>query len=123
MPSVQLEPLLAPVSAENPCGADLEYGDPAFAELERSVQGKPEQQIGNTVVPAADPEWKLVERQATQLLGRTKDLRVSVHLANALLRVHGLRGFADGLGLLGKLVESYWDGLHPRLDPDDGNDP
>jgi type VI secretion system protein ImpA len=123
MPSAQLEVLLAPISSENPCGADLEYGDPAFAELERSVLGKPEQQIGNTVVPAADPDWKSVERQATQLLGRTKDLRVSVHLANALVHTRGLDGLADGIGLLSKLVESYWEGLHPRLDPDDGHDP
>ena len=59
MPSVQLEALTAPISPDNPCGADLEY-DPAFAELERAAQGKPEQQIGNTVVPAADPDWKAV---------------------------------------------------------------
>ena len=72
MPSAQLEVLLAPVSSESPCGADLEYGDPAFAELGRAVLGKPEQQIGNTVVPAAEPDWKSVEKQATQLLGRTK---------------------------------------------------
>jgi type VI secretion system protein ImpA len=122
MPSVQLEALIAPISADNPCGADLEY-DPAFAELERAAQGKPEQQIGNTVVPAADPDWKAVERQATELLGRAKDLRISVHLANGLLRTRGLRGFADGVSVIAKLVETFWDGLHPRLDPDDGNDP
>src|SRR6476620_3977059 len=117
-----LEALLAPVSAATPCGADLEY-DPAFAELDRSVQGKPEQQIGNTVVPATDPDWRAVQRQATDLLGRTKDLRVNVHLVNGLLRTQGLAGFTDGVTLLGKLIESYWDGLHPKLDPDDGNDP
>jgi type VI secretion system protein ImpA len=119
----QLDALLAPLTSPDPCGADLEYADPAFAELERSVQGKPEQQIGNTVVPATDPEWKVVERQAIALLGRTKDLRVSVHLVNALLRTRGFAGFADGLGLLRKLVETYWEGLHPRLDPSDDNDP
>jgi len=119
----QLEPLLAPLSSPDPCGADLEYGDPAFAELERAVQGKPEQQIGNTVVPAEDPDWKSVEGKAIALLGRTKDLRVTVHLVNALLRTRGFAGFAEGLGLLRKLIESYWEGLHPRLDPSDGNDP
>src|SRR5262245_58610972 len=105
MPLAQLEALLAPISSEAPCGADLEYADPAFAELERSVQGKPEQQIGNTVVPAAEPDWKQVEKLATQLLGRSKDLRVSVHLINGLLHTQGVQGFADGLGLLTKLVE------------------
>jgi hypothetical protein len=40
-----VESLLQPVAGANPCGADLEY-DPAFLDLERLVQGKPEQQMG-----------------------------------------------------------------------------
>ena len=75
MQVANIEVLLAPVSADNPCGADLEYGDPAFAALDRATRGKPEQQIGSTVIPAEEPDWKAVGRQAVELLGRTKDLR------------------------------------------------
>jgi type VI secretion system protein ImpA len=118
-----LDALLAPVSSTDPCGLNLEYGDAAFAELDRSTRGKAEQQIGATIIPAEEPDWKTVELKATELLGRTKDLRVAVHLTKALLHRKGLQGFADGLMILSGLVETYWEGLHPRLDPDDGNDP
>ena len=115
--------LLAPVNgADNPCGADLE-NDPAFTAFDRATQGKPEQQIGKTIIPAEEPDWKSVGRLAIELLARTKDLRVAVHMTKALLHTDGLPGLADGLTVLQRFVETYWEGLHPRLDPDDGNDP
>lgn len=123
MQTAEIEDLLAPVSAEDSCGADLEYGDPAFTAFDRATQGKPEQQIGSTIIPAEDPDWKAVARQAIQLLVRTKDLRVAVHLTKALLHTDGLKGLADGLTILRRYVETYWEGLHPRLDPADANDP
>lgn len=119
---MDLETLLAPVSPEDPCGADLEY-DPAFGEIDRLAQGKPEQQIGNTIVPAEEPDWKVVGKKATDLLTKSKDLRVGAHLTRALLHTAGWSGFALGLGLLRGMIERYWDGVHPRLDPSDDNDP
>jgi type VI secretion system protein ImpA len=119
---MDLETLLAPVSPEDPCGADLEY-DPAFAEIDRLAQGKPEQQIGTTIVPAEEPDWKVVEKKATELLVKSKDLRVGAHLTRALLHTTSWSGFALGLGVLRGMVERYWDGIHPRLDPSDANDP
>ena len=119
---MDLETLLAPVNPDDPCGADLEY-DPGFAEMERLTQGKPEQQIGTTIVPAEGPDWKVVQKMATELLGKSKDLRVAGHLTKALLSNSGWSGFATGLGLLRGLVERYWDGVHPKLDPGDDNDP
>jgi type VI secretion system protein ImpA len=124
MISSDVDILLAPVSPDAPCGVDLEAGDrydPAFTELERSAQGKPEQQIGSTIVPAEEPDWKLVRRRATELLARSKDLRVACHLTRALLRTDGWTGFAQGLALLRGLVERYWETLYPALDPDDGD--
>ena len=119
---MDLEPLLAPVTPEDPSGPDLEY-DPAFGEIDRLAQGKPEQQIGNTIVPAEAPDWKVVQKKATDLLGKSKDLRVGAHLTRALLQTTGWPGFALGLGVLRGMIERYWDGVHPRLDPSDDNDP
>ncbi|HET6280294.1 MAG TPA: type VI secretion system protein TssA [Polyangia bacterium] len=122
MPSLEIESILAPVSADEPSGIDLEY-DGEFAELERSAQGKPDRQIGSTIVPAEEPDWGLVQRQATALLGRSKDLRVAAQLTRALLRTNGWWGLAQGLGVLRGIVDRYWERAHPRLDPDDNNDP
>ncbi len=122
MAVADIETLLNPVAGTDPCGADLEY-DPAFTTLDKAAQGKPEQQIGSTIIPAEPPDWKSVGRQATDLFARTKDLRVAVHLAKALLRTDGLAGFAEGLTVIDRLIQACWDGVYPRLDPDDDNDP
>ena len=119
---VDLEALLSAVSSEAPCGEDLEY-DTAFGEMERAAQGKPEQQYGDTVIPAEEPDWGDLKRRATELLGRTKDLRVAAYLTRALVKTDGLLGLAGGLELLHGLLERYWDSVHPQLDPDDDNDP
>jgi type VI secretion system protein ImpA len=126
MPSVDINAILEPVTADAPCGVDLEAGnkhDPAFAELERLAQGKPEQQIGTTVVPAESPDWKVLQRKAIEVLARSKDLRAATHLARSLLQTDGWAGLAEGLEVLRGLIERYWEGLYPRLDPEDGNDP
>jgi type VI secretion system protein ImpA len=122
MSSIDLETLLADISPESPCGEDLSY-DPAYSELERALQGSAEQQIGDQVIPAEEPNWREVRDKALELLGRTKDLRVAVDLTLALMTTAGLPGLRDGLKLLAGLLEKHWEGVHPRLDPDDNNDP
>ena len=117
-----LDTLLADLSPESPCGEDLSY-DPAFLELERISQGTPEQQIGDTVIPAEEPNWREVKDKADELWGRSRDLRVLLYRALADLKLRGLPGLRDGLVLLQGLVDRQWDNLHPRLDPDDNNDP
>jgi type VI secretion system protein ImpA len=122
MSIVDVDALLEELAADAPCGPNLEY-DPAFLELEQGALGKPEVQYGSTIVPAAPPEWKLVKKQALDLLGRTRDLRVAMPLVRALLALHAMPGFADGVRLLDRLVSERWDSVHPQLDTDDDNDP
>jgi len=122
MSIVDVDVLLEDLDEAAPCGPNLEY-DPAFMELEQSALGKPEVQYGDTIVPAVPPEWKQVKKQALDLFARTRDLRVAMPLVRALLALHAMPGFADGVRLLERLVEERWDGVHPELDPDDDNDP
>jgi len=120
--AIDVEGLLAEVDAESPCGEDLMY-DPAYLEMERLAQGTPEQQVGNTIVEAEEPDWREVRKQAIELLGRTKDLRVVVYLTQALTQMEGIPGVRDGLLLLRGMIEQYWETVHPQLDPEDDNDP
>jgi type VI secretion system protein ImpA len=122
MPLTNLDSLLQPVSPDAPCGPDLEY-DSAFLELDRLSESKPEQQMGSTIVPAQEPDWKEVGKRAIELLGKTKDLRIGAKVARAFLHTEGLPGFASALTLMRGLVENFWDGVYPKLDPEDGNDP
>lgn len=122
MSALNIEQLLAPVDGPESCGEDLEY-DPAFMDMEASAAGRPEQQFGDTVIPGEEPDWKGVYQSAIDLLQRTKDLRVGTYLTRAAVHLHGHGGLRDGLELLCGLVQQYWDGVHPKLDPDDDHDP
>jgi type VI secretion system protein ImpA len=119
---MDLERLCEPVSAESPCGADLEY-DAEFLALEQAAKGKDEQQFGDTVVAAEEPDWRDVRARAESLFPRTKDLRVAALLTRSLARTEGLSAFGEGLRLLHMLCERYWDSVFPALDADYDNDP
>ena len=114
--------LLAPIAADDPCGSDLEY-DPAFMVLVADSLGKPEQQFGDTIIAAIEPDWAQSGAQATGILKRSKDLRGAVLLLRAATRTQGLEGARLGLELLSGLLDRFWDGVHPQLDADDDNDP
>lgn len=122
MGGLDLGVLLRPVSDVSSCGDNLEY-DPDFGELERAAEGTSEHVIGNAITKAEPPDWPAVVRIATELFHRTKDLRVAMRLARALLVTEAIPGFRDGLELIARLLAENWDEVHPRLDPEDGNDP
>jgi type VI secretion system protein ImpA len=111
-----------PLADGSPTGPNLEL-DPEFGTLERAAQGKPEQQYGDTIIAAADPDWQEVETQALALLNRTRDLRVLGHLAVARLHLVGVAEFAAKLGSIRQLLTNCWQLVHPQLDPEDNNDP
>ena len=121
MSNLDIESLLFEVSPEAPCGEDLTY-DNAFLELEGMVPKTVEGTTEDAPPPVAEPNWREVRDKSLELLRRSKDLRVALYLALALLKTEGLAGLRDGLAVLRGLLERHWDGLYPRLDPDD-NDP
>lgn len=120
--SLDVSRLLAPVSDEQPSGPDLEY-DADFLAMAAAAESKPEQQMGDSVIPAEEPEWREVRQKALDLLERTKDVRVAVLLCRSLLHVDGFAGFAEGLAVLRGLLRDFWPTLHPELDASDNDDP
>lgn len=119
---LNVEELLRPLSDDAPCGNDLEY-DSVFVEMGRAAQRVPDQQYGDTVIPGKEPEWDVVKEHALNLLERTRDLRVAVTLAQAVLRTDGIGAFGEAVEVVKGYVEQYWEPVYPRLDPDDDNDP
>jgi type VI secretion system protein ImpA len=122
MNALPVDELLAPLSEDAPCGADMEY-DPAFLALEEAARGKSEQQFGDTVIAAQEPDWRVVFEQASELAHRTRDIRLAVLLARSGAHQHGVAMYASALGLIAGLLERYWDKVFPMLDTDDNNDP
>ncbi len=122
MSTIDVSALLAEVSEDQPCGEDMEY-DPAFTDLEIAAQGTEEQEYGDTVIEAEEPNWAEVEEFALAILQQSKDLRAALHLARALLKSDGFPGLNQALALFRGYVEQSWETVHPQLDPDDDNDP
>lgn len=122
MSGFSVDELLAPLSAQAPCGSDLAY-DPAFVALETLSRGKPEQQFGSTVIKAEPPDWRAVADAALELARRTRDLRVAVLLARSAARTRGFEAYAAAIALTAGLLERHWEHVHPPLDADDGHDP
>ena len=122
MALLDFDSLLQPVSADMPCGPNMEYADP-FLQLQELARGKPEQSIGDKIKPAQEPAWAGVRVAATALFSSTKDLRVAGILHLALLKTEGIAGAESGMSLVRQLLAQYWDSLHPMVDVEDGNDP
>jgi len=116
--------LLEPISAEQPCGANLE-DSPELASFDalrlfgqaRSPEAPPDPEEKENV--KEPPEWGELKGRALETLSRSKDLRVLAYLAAALLRTDGLPEYCQTLTVASNWLENYWANLYPVLDEDD----
>ena len=98
-----------------PCGEDLEYDNEFAVDLALAVAGKPATQFDEAV----SPNWREARAIAENLFGRTRDLRLAVAWARAMVCLEGASTLPDSLRLMHGLLENFWDDLHPK--PDDGD--
>ncbi|MEY8830475.1 type VI secretion system protein TssA [Sedimentitalea sp. XS_ASV28] len=105
-----------------PSGENLEY-EMVFTEMELAAQPVEEQQVGDAIAEGHGPDYREVVKKALDVLRQSHDLRAGVFLADAILNVEGLQGYADATTVLRGHLEDYWDTCHPELDEEDGNDP
>lgn len=116
---LNLDRLLAPVSADQPCGDDLAFSSEIDAIVRARQADDPSLEQGAWVTDLKEADWKFVARQCAQLIEtRSKDLQLAVWLAEAAARTDGLRALGDSLLLVAMLCERYWDGLYPLPDED-----
>ena len=119
------QPLLQPLSAEQPCGQDLE-DTPLLASFDAFRlfgQASPldaAAEPGETRIPKPfeSPEWIEIRDQAFEALGKSKDLRLLAHLGTASLRTDGVPAFAETLKIASQWLETYWTQAYPLLDGD-----
>ncbi len=119
---MNIESLLTPVSIGAPCGVNMEY-EADFLRMMQLAGGKPEQQFGDTLIAAQEPDWRQVENMALRLLNESKDLRIMLPLAQSWTAQRGLGGYADGLALIGEALTRYWEPLFPLLRQGEEDDP
>lgn len=129
--TLDIEELVMPISEDSATGedlrADVRFDSPYQAlknlreeamAVERAIQQGSGEQAAD--YSSARGRWLDVVRAAEAILRDTsKDLEVSALLIEGLVRTDGVAGVRDGFRLALALVRSFWDELHPRLDPDD----
>jgi type VI secretion system protein ImpA len=121
--AIDIESLLSEVSAEAPCGKNLE-NDLSFQELKAMMRTKKRGGVVADVEEAEEePNWRKVCEKSSELLKSSKNLQIAMYLTISLLKLEGITGLRDGLSLIRGLLERFWDNLYPQLDADDENDP
>jgi len=67
--------------------------------------------------------WEETLHSAYALMDKTRDLRVDTMILAGHIRQGEIEGVAAGAKLIRAHLETFWDDLHPVMDPDDGFDP
>jgi type VI secretion system protein ImpA len=106
-----LEFLAEPISADSPCGVDLEYTQLLASFDALRIFGNP------TPLPP-EVDWPAIRQQALTALEQSRDLRILIHLAVAMLRTEGITGFVSVLAVAERWVMERWELVFPRLEDD-----
>jgi type VI secretion system protein ImpA len=103
--------LLQPISADQPCGENLE-DTPLLASFDAF------RLFGHSTPVEPPPDWPAVKARALEGLDRSKDLRILAHLGTAALRTDGVPAFADTLQVAARWLDTYWEHTYPRIEED-----
>ncbi|AKJ02240.1 type VI secretion system protein ImpA [Archangium gephyra] len=119
-PPLELEPLLRPLSPDEPSGRSLRY-EPLYDQIrEARREDDPTLPQGVWQTPLKRANWAQVAELCQQALAHdSKDLQLAAWLTEAWGKQQGFPGVARGLRLTTALLERFWDSLWPALEDDD----
>jgi len=108
-----MEGTLEPISAEAPCGPDLDLeGDPEFLNFMAATEGQLPGSFFSFDRKSID--FPAVFAAAGPLLKRTHDIRLYALLAKLAILNRDLPGFENWMSAIASLLEERWDEVHPR---------
>lgn len=114
---IDIESLLQPISADDPCGPDMLLSAEFDAIQQARQHDDPSLDQGEWVIDRKEADWPFVIRECTTLLTTTsKDLRLAIWLTDAAGTTRGFAGITDGYTLLAGLCERYWEQVHPQAE-------
>ena len=104
---------LAPVSAEEPCGPDLDAeGDPEFMNFMATIEGQLPDSFFSFDRKSID--FNAAFANGEKLLARSHDVRLLVLMAKLAILNRDLEGFAHWCAVLARLLTDHWSEAHPR---------
>ena len=117
---IEIDVLLKPIRDDAPSGVDFRL-DPEKDAIFGRVKD-----FRQVLDPAHDPDgrgkepnWSAVVKACEEALGtETKDLELLAYLTEGLTHQHGFAGFHQGLELIRRSLETFWESIHPGVDED-----
>lgn len=103
--------LLEPISADSPCGEDLED-----TQLLASFDGY--RLFGQVAPLSQETDWREIRDRALQALRKSKDFRLLTHLASAVVRTDGFAELVQTLSVAAHWLDSWGETVFPRVDED-----
>ena len=122
-PVVDIEAILAPIPGDQPGGVDPRDNSSVNSPYYRIKDARGAARAEERAALEADapiPEaWgKVVDLGVDLLSTQAKDLEVATWLTEALVRKEGFGGLRDGLTVIAKLGDGFWDHSFPLPDED-----
>jgi type VI secretion system protein ImpA len=129
---LDIEGLLAPLATGEGAGEDLRPDFSPTSLYQRIRTQRNDARAGERAIDGGDPDanpaavqaaWRDVKKLGIECLAtKAKDFEIAAWTTEALVRLDGLKGLADGAAVIAGLCETYWDNGFPRLDDEDGID-
>lgn len=95
-----------PISESAPCGINAKY-ETSFERLEAEISK-------SESLSAESTDWAEVLKLSEEILGAiSKDFTVACYLSYAYIREDGYKGLLQGLTLLSKLSDTFWEDMFP----------
>lgn len=115
-----LNSLLEPILGDDICGTDLSFSN-AFDEIrEARRQDDPTLAQGDWESELKTAQWPRVKELAEDILCRqSKDMQVAAWYTEAMARLKGFEGLAQGLQVMDSLLNDFWEFCYPSFDPED----
>jgi type VI secretion system protein VasJ len=109
MNDLLFERILAPFPGDNRVGEYVRF-DPTYDKVKFEIM--------KLTAPAAGAEggidWKAIADGSAELLSsKTKDLNLAAFLCLAQCKLEGYMGLAQGLRIISKLLDNYWEDMFP----------
>ncbi|WP_022665662.1 type VI secretion system protein TssA [Desulfospira joergensenii] len=116
---MDMDPILEPLAGDNPSGENLRYTS-VYDEIQEARRADDLLDQGEWQHEVKTSDWNAVLTLSIDALTtRTKDLQIAAWLFEALTHTSGFQGVAQGLEILIRLLERFWDSLYPEIEDDD----
>jgi type VI secretion system protein ImpA len=115
---IDIEALLQPIPGSKPCGADLR-NHPIYIQIREARRQEESLSQGVWAHDVKEADYGLALKLSVEALTkRGKELQVAAWLTEALVRREGFAGLGQGLKLIHRLLDTYWDSVYPEIDED-----